>query len=74
LYENLYYSPSLADEKDDAERIIRNLFTFWMAHPEALPRSYRDKAEEDSLPRVICDYIAGMTDPFISEQHEKHCG
>jgi dGTPase len=74
LYENLYYSPSLADEKDDAERIIRDLFTFWMAHPESLPRSYREKAEEDSLPRVICDYIAGMTDPFISEQHQKHCG
>ena len=74
LYENLYYSPSLADEKDDAERIIRDLFTFWMTHPESLPRSYQEKAEEDSLPRVICDYIAGMTDPFISEQHEKHCG
>jgi dGTPase len=74
LYENLYYSPSLADEKDDAERIIRDLFTFWMTHPESLPRSYREKAEEESLARVIFDYIAGMTDPFIFEQHEKHCG
>ena len=74
LYENLYFSPSLADEKDDAERIIRDLFTFWMQHPESLPRSYREKAEQESLPRVICDYIAGMTDPFISEQHQKHCG
>jgi dGTPase len=74
LYENLYYSPSLADEKDDAERIVRDLFTFWMTHPESLPRSYQEKAEEDSLPRVICDYVAGMTDPFISEQHQKHCG
>ena len=74
LYENLYFSPSLADEKDDAERIIRDLFTFWMTHPESLPRSYREKAEEESLARVICDYIAGMTDPFIFEQHEKYCG
>ena len=45
-----------------------------MTHPESLPRSYREKAEEESLARVICDYIAGMTDPFIFEQHEKHCG
>src|SRR5438045_3045501 len=74
LYENLYFSSSLADEKDDAERIIRDLFTFWMTHPQSLPRSYREKAEEESLPRVICDYIAGMTDPFIFEQHEKYCG
>ncbi|HYM74696.1 MAG TPA: deoxyguanosinetriphosphate triphosphohydrolase [Candidatus Dormibacteraeota bacterium] len=73
LYENLYYSPSLADEKDDAERVVTELFAFWMAHPESLPHNYQDKAKEDSLPRVICDYIAGMTDHFIFEQHEKHC-
>ena len=74
LYENLYYSPSLADEKEDAERIVRDLFAFWMEHPKALPHNYQDKAEEESLPRVICDYIAGMTDHFIYEQHEKYCG
>ena len=74
LYENLYYSPSLSDEKDDAERIVRDLFAFWVEHPEALPRTYREKAGAESLPRVICDYIAGMTDPFIFEQYEKYCG
>ena len=74
LYENLYFSPALADEKDDAERIVGELFTFWMEHPEALPHNYREKAQEDSFPRVICDYIAGMTDNFIFEQYEKHCG
>lgn len=73
LSENLYFSPSLADEKDDAERIIRELFAFWMQHPQSLPRSYREKAEEGSLPRVICDYIAGMTDPYIFEQYQKYC-
>jgi len=74
LYENLYYSPSLADEKDDAEQVVRELFAFWMSHPETLPHNYQDKAKEDGLPRVICDYIAGMTDHFIFEQYEKHCG
>ena len=76
LYENLYFSPSLADEKDNAERVITELFAFWMDHPEALPHNYRDKVEkkEDSLPRVICDYIAGMTDHFIFQQYEKYCG
>src|SRR5579863_5104287 len=37
LYENLYYSPSLSGEKEDAERIVKELFAFWMAHPEMLP-------------------------------------
>jgi dGTPase len=74
LYENLYLSSILAPEKDDAERVVSDLFAFWMQNPTALPRQYQEKAEEDSLPRVICDYIAGMTDTFIFEQHEKHRG
>jgi len=74
LYENLYFSPSLADEKDDAERVVSELFAFWTAHPEALPHQYQEKSKNEGLPRVICDYIAGMTDPFIVEQYEKYCG
>src|SRR5580692_593258 len=73
LYENLYYSASLAGEKDDAERIVGELFAFFMDHPSALPPYYQEKAQQESLPRVVCDYIAGMTDHFIIEQYEKHC-
>jgi len=73
LYENLYFSPSLADEKDDAERVVSELFAFWMANSKSLPQQYQDKAQDEGLPRVICDYIAGMTDPFILEQYEKYC-
>jgi dGTPase len=74
LYENLYYSPSLAEEKNDAERIVSALFDFWMENPSKLPRQYEEKAGEDSLPRVVCDYIAGMTDHFIIQQYDRHCG
>ncbi len=74
LHENLYFSPALADEKDNAEQVVAQLFTFWIAHPEALPHNYQEKAKAESFPRVVCDYIAGMTDNFIYEQYEKHCG
>lgn len=76
LYENLYFSPALANEKDDAERIVRSLFTFWMNNPQALPHNYQEKVrvEGESLARIVCDYIAGMTDNFIYDQYEKHCG
>jgi len=74
LYQNLYFSAALEPEKNDAERVIRQLFDFWIAKPESLPQSYQEKAGQESLPRVICDYIAGMTDNFIYEQHEKYCG
>jgi dGTPase len=74
LYENLYFSPALEGEKEDAERIVGELFAHWMEEPEDLPRSYREKAAQEPLPRIICDYIAGMTDPFIYQQYEKYCG
>jgi dGTP triphosphohydrolase len=47
-----------------------------MANPEKLPRNYQEKvnAESEPLARVVCDYIAGMTDPYIHEQYEKWCG
>ncbi len=72
LYENLYFSPALEGEKEDAERIVGELFAHWMEEPDDLPRSYREKSAHEPLPRVICDYIAGMTDPFIYQQYEKH--
>jgi dGTPase len=76
LYRNLYYSPALQPEKEDAERIITELFDLWMKQPEKLPASYREKATSESEPRarVVCDYIAGMTDTYIYEQYEKYCG
>ena len=74
LYKNLYFSAALDPEKNDAERVIGELFEFWMAKPESLPPNYQEKADQDPLPRVICDYIAGMTDNFIYEQYAKYCG
>ncbi|MBI3646387.1 MAG: deoxyguanosinetriphosphate triphosphohydrolase, partial [Acidobacteriales bacterium] len=74
LYENLYFSPALEGEKEDAERIVGELFAHWMEEPDDLPRNYREKSAHEPLARVICDYIAGMTDPFIYQQYEKYCG
>ena len=74
LYSTMYNNVTLAPEKIDAEKVISELFDFWMAKPENLPLSYREKSKQDPLPRVVCDYIAGMTDNYIYEQYEKYCG
>ena len=74
LFHNLYNARELDPEKEDAERIITELFEFWIGKPESLPASYKEKASEQPLARVVCDYIAGMTDNYIYEQHEKYCG
>ncbi len=71
LYENLYFSEALQTEKVDAELIVGGLFGHFMAHPESLPPSYQDKAKIDSPARVVCDYIAGMTDNFIQRNYER---
>ena len=73
LYQNLYFSSTLEPEKQDAERVITELFDLWMKDPGKLPMGYQEKSESEPLARVICDYIAGMTDNFIYEQHEKYC-
>src|SRR5579863_1048071 len=74
LYQNLYFSETLSPEKHDAERVISELFKFRVENPENLPASYAEKARLEPLPRIVCDYIAGMTDNFIYEQYEKYCG
>jgi dGTPase len=71
LYRNLYFSEALQTEKIDAELIVGRLFGHFMTHPESLPPSYQDKAKVDSLARVVCDYIAGMTDNFIQSNYER---
>ena len=74
LYQNLYLSEPLRPEKLDGERVVADLFGHWLEHPEALPASYQQKAGDEPLARTICDYIAGMTDNFIIEQHERLVG
>jgi dGTPase len=74
LYRNLYYSEELVERKEHGEEVVLELFAYWLAHPEDLPRTYQEKAQAEPLARVVCDYIAGMTDHFILEQHKKYCG
>jgi dGTPase len=73
LFKNLYLNPVLEPEKHNAERVIGELFEFWTEHSTKLPQSYQEKLTEEPLSRIICDYIAGMTDHYIHEQYEKYC-
>lgn len=74
LYKHLYYAPELAQDKERSRQIIREMFDFWMNKPETLPESYREQTKELTRARVVCDYIAGMTDTFIMEQHRALVG
>jgi dGTPase len=73
LYANLYDSPVLRADQEQGEQIIADLFAFFMGAPDDLPGSYQAKAQQDPLHRVVCDYIAGMTDNYVQEQHRRFC-
>jgi dGTPase len=49
--------------------MVTELFEIYLKQPERMPRSYQAQAREEPLHRVVCDYIAGMTDTFLRKQH-----
>jgi dGTPase len=71
LYQNLYFSRELQPEKEQAELVITELFDFFVGLPAELPASYQEKTRQEPVYRVVCDYLAGMTDSYILEQHRK---
>jgi dGTPase len=71
LYKSLYESKPLLPEKIKAEKVVTETFDFLVAHPQALPPSYQEKVEHEKLARVVCDYIAGMTDHYIEDVRKK---
>ncbi|HWF67017.1 MAG TPA: dNTP triphosphohydrolase [Acidobacteriaceae bacterium] len=68
LFRKLYHAEDLDHSHARAEETIEGLFQYWMRHPEQLPESHEAQIVGEGAPRVIADYIAGMTDNFISEQ------
>jgi dGTPase len=71
LYEALYNCKALQPEKNKAEKIVTETFDYLVAHPEALPPSYQEKVAHEKLVRVVCDYIAGMTDHYVEDLRKK---
>ncbi len=74
LYQALYFSPDLKPEKEQAEQVIGELFAFFLQSPQELPPAYQEKTQQEPVYRVVCDYIAGMTDNYVREQHRRFCG
>ncbi len=70
LYARLYNSPEVARDHDEAEQVIAALFRAWVDNPGLLPASHAAQIEEQGAPRVVADYIAGMTDQYILSQYE----
>jgi dGTPase len=74
LFQNLYSHPSIRAERKKITGSISGLFRYFVAHPRSLPSFYQKKTPGEPLHRVVCDYIAGMTDNYLLEQYRKYVG
>jgi dGTPase len=54
-----------------AERFITELFMAYVETPTLVPEGYRRRLDEEPVPRMVCDYIAGMTDRFALDEYKK---
>jgi dGTPase len=71
LYKNLYKHHRVVRMELKAEKIIKELFQTYLNRHVVLPPKEQRKMEQESKERVICDYVAGMTDRYAMDEYKK---
>ena len=70
LFARVYTHPRVRRAQQQARRELETLFQAYRHDPGLLPLRYHDRFDDQGLPRVICDYLAGMTDRFCHSRFE----
>jgi len=74
LFDNMYRHYKVNRMMGQATRIVRELFDLFINDPSLLPTDLRLQCEGPRTPvtaRIVCDYIAGMTDSYAISEHKK---
>ena len=74
LMERMYRHWRVNRTRSQARRILAEMFQLFLAEPDVLPTEWYGRVEgrdDNGRARVICDYIAGMTDRYAIEEHRK---
>ena len=74
LYTNLYSHQNVNSERKRIIRCVSRLFEYYLERPRSLPEFYFDQTQQEPVHRVVCDYIAGMTDNYLLDQYRKIVG
>jgi dGTPase len=74
LYQNVYYHPRVAEVNENACEMLRRVFAEYLMNPEQLGEAATKRVESEGLPRTVCDYIAGMTDRYLLQEHARIVG
>ncbi len=65
MYEHVYTNPIAKGEEDKAKNMLHQLYTYYREHLDQLPEEYLELMDRgEQTDRVVCDYIAGMTDHY----------
>jgi dGTPase len=74
LFERMYKHYRVNRMRSKAKRVLHALFDVFLAEPDTLPPPWRQAArlaEMAPRARIVCDYIAGMTDNYALEEHRR---
>ena len=71
LYHNVYYDPRVSEVNRRACEMLRQVFQVYLADPDKLGETAAKRIESEGLHRTVCDYIAGMTDRYLMEEHAR---
>jgi len=74
LYQNLYYNPEVHEPNRRAVRMLEEMFRYFVKHPREIGEQCRKRARKEGWPRAICDYLAGMTDRYAIQEHQRLFG
>lgn len=72
MFKSVYTNPVAKREEHRAMELVERLFYYYMEHVEKMPEQYRNMLSEgEKKERVVCDYIAGMTDQYAIAKFEE---
>jgi dGTPase len=74
LMTRVYSQPAIAEDRARSVEALDALFGFFLQHPERMPKYHAELVKAEPTHRVVCDYIAGMTDHFLLKQCREMLG
>lgn len=74
MFENVYKNPVAKGEEEKAINMVTNLYDYYRRHIQLLPDQFLEMLEEEggTPERIVCDYIAGMTDTYAIKKFEEY--
>ena len=73
MFQNVYTNPVAKGEETKAKELLERLFVYYLKHIDLLPGYYLQMLEDgEENDRVVCDYIAGMTDQYALAKYSEY--